>query len=472
MLILIKKVLETIKKYNMLKKGEKVIVGVSGGPDSMCLLHLLTEIRGEFDLNLVAAHVNHSIRGQDADDDAEYVRNFCMENDIEFAYIKVDVRKIAAEGNSSEETAGRDVRYQFFEKLKRDFNADKIAIAHNLNDQAETVLMRILRGTGLEGLAGIKPVRDKVYIRPLLFCSRGEIEEYCRIHNLHPRMDKTNYESVYIRNKVRLELIPYIEKNFNRDIINTLSRLAQNAEVDSEYLQMETENKYKKYCVHKDYKVIISKEAFSEHEAIVTRIIRQALKNISGELKNIERQHIFQIINLQRTGTGRKLMFPNNISVFNNYGDLHIFIESKIPETNIGFYEDNKREYKLSIGTNSINEIGLKVTAEICSAQDTNAGRNKDPYTAYFDYEKINGDITLRFRKPGDKFKPLGVNGTKKIKDIFIDLKIPRELRDKIPLICFGGEIAWITGYKMGSTFKIDKNTKEILKIKVEREDS
>jgi len=464
-LILIEKVLDTIEKYRMLSKGDKVIVGVSGGPDSMCLLHVLLGIRDSIGLEIVAAHVNHSLRGEDADQDEEYVEEFCRSNKIQFKAIKADVHKISMERGVSEETAGRDIRYEFFEKLKREYHADKIAIAHNLNDQAETVLMRIMRGTGLEGLAGIKPVRDNIYVRPLLFCSRAEIEEYCSLYKLNPRIDKTNFESIYVRNKIRLELIPYMERNFNKDIINVLNRLALNSKVDSEYLEQEAENKYKMYCTYKDYKVIISKEAFHEHEAIITRLIRKAFEKVCGDLKNFERLHIYQVMDLQKNGTGKHVVFPNNAVAYNNYGDISIYIRDQGSKTE----ESSPAIYELHMGENSLKDLKLKVTLEKLPVSDL--GQDEGLYTKYFDGGKTSGKIILRFRKPGDKFKPLGMAGTKKLKDIFINLKVTQEERDKTPLICFGDEIAWIVGSRISNSFKIDKNTKEVLKIKIESEE-
>lgn len=465
MLILIEKVLYSIEENSMLKDGDKVIVGVSGGPDSMCLLHVLLRLRERFSLELIAAHVNHGLRGKDADEDEKYVEEFCGLNDVEFRCVKEDIHKISAERNVSDETAGREVRYEFFEKLKREKAADKIAIAHNLNDQAETVLMRIMRGTGLEGLAGIKPVRDGVYIRPLLGCSRSEIEEYCTRNGINPRIDKTNFESIYARNKIRLELIPYIEKNFNKDIINVLNRLAASSKVDSEYLEQETEKKYKKYCKNEESKVIITKEAFLEHEAVSTRLIRMAFSLVLGNLRNFERLHIYQVIDLQRNGTGKKLMLPNGVTAFNNYGDISIYLNGDAEEPASG----KTGVYKLLRGVNSIKELGLRVTVEEYPAEA--ACSEKNEFVKYFDSSKAEGDITLRFRKPGDKFNPLGMAGSKKLKDIFIDMKVPQDKRDRTPLICFGGKIAWVVGFKASNWSKADKSTKNIIMIRVESEE-
>jgi len=464
-LILIDKVIDTIEANRMLRDGDKVIVGVSGGPDSMCLLHVLLRLRERFSLKLIAAHVNHGLRGKDADDDEKYVAEFCRRNDVEFRSIKEDIHRISAERNVSDETAGREVRYEFFEKLKSENAADKIAVAHNLNDQAETVMMRIMRGTGLEGLAGIKPVRDGVYIRPLLTCSRAEIEDYCSRNSINPRIDKTNFESIYARNKIRLELLPYIENNFNKDIISVLNRLAQSAKVDSEYLEQETEKKYKKYCKNKESKVIITKEAFLEHEAVLTRLIRMAFSRVLGNLRNFERMHIYQVIELQGSGTGKKLMLPNGVAAFNNYGDISVYLQGEDEAAPV----KADSEFKLGIGVNSIEELGLKVTVEEHPFEEGCCENSE--FIKCFDASRVCGDITLRFRKPGDKFNPLGMAGSKKLKDIFIDMKVPQDKRDKTPLICFGDHIAWIVGYKTSNRSKADKSTKKIIKIRVEREE-
>jgi tRNA(Ile)-lysidine synthase len=464
-LILINKVIDAIEENEMLQDGDKVVVGVSGGPDSMCLLHVLLKLRDRFSLGLIAAHVNHGLRGKDADDDAQYVEEYCRTNDVEFRCIKEDIHKISAERNVSDETAGREIRYEFFERLKRENDADKIAIAHNLSDQAETVLMRIMRGTGLEGLVGIKPVRDGVYIRPLLTCARAEIEDYCSRNGINPRIDKTNFESIYARNKIRLELIPYIEKNFNTDIINVLNRLAQSAKVDSEYLEQEIEKKYKKYCKYKETKVIITKEAFLEHEAVLTRLIRMGFAQVLGNLRNFDRMHIYQVIELQRNGTGKKLMLPNGVTAFNNYGDISIYIQGEADEATY----KTAGVLKLRMGINELKELGLRVIVDQYPAEE--GCPDKDESVKCFDSSKVNGDITLRFRKPGDKFNPLGMSGSKKLKDIFIDMKVPQDKRDKTPLICFGDHIAWIVGYKTSDGSKIDKSTNTIIKIRVEREE-
>ncbi len=210
MKVLSEKVMEYIKEHSMLAKGDKVIVAFSGGPDSTCLLHILNEHKDELGITLFGAHLNHCLRGIESDMDEEYAKKTCENMNIDFYSRKIDVNIIAQQNNLSCEMAGRKARYDFFEELMIKLNASKIALAHNANDQAETILMRIMRGTGMEGLIGIRPIRDKIYVRPVLNLSRLEIEKYCEKNSINPRIDKSNLETIYARNKVRLDLIPYI----------------------------------------------------------------------------------------------------------------------------------------------------------------------------------------------------------------------------------------------------------------------
>lgn len=460
---LIDKVEETIRQNSMINRGDKIIVAVSGGPDSMCLLHLLFSLKYKYDIKLIAAHVNHGLRGEEADKDEDYVRQYCRSIDVPFYSIKVDLNKLAKEKKISCESAGREVRYNFFEDLMHKTNAQKIALAHNANDQAETVLMRLMRGTGVEGLTGIKPVRDNIFIRPIINISRDEIEEYCDKHKLSPRIDKTNLESIYTRNKIRLDLIPYIKENFNKDVIGAINNLVFMVTKDNEYLEIISKEKYKKYCSKKDLKVIINKDAFNEHEAILTRIIRLSLLELKGNLLDLEKVHIYDIINVQANETGKRIILPDQIIAYNNYGNIELYKQKDLTVLR------NDDEYNLSLNdTAEISEMNLKVSTSILP-KGSNINYKENEMIKYFDYDKVQEKMIIRFRRNGDKFTPFGMKGSKKLKDLFIDLKIPQEERDNIPLICFGDEIAWVIGYRISNKFKVDKNTNRILEIKLER---
>lgn len=463
---MINKIMNTINKNSMFQDGDKVIVGVSGGPDSMSLLNVLNTMKKELNISLVAAHINHCLRGEEADKDEELVKKFCKQMDIEFFSKRIDINRLAKELSISCEMAGREARYKFFEEIKEYTGAQKIALAHNANDVAETILMRIMRGTGIEGLVGIKPIRDEIFVRPLIEITRDEIERYCEENNVPTRIDKSNLESIYTRNKVRLELIPYIKTNFNSDIINILNRLAHTVKEDNDCLEGIATKLYKKYSYIKDNKVIIYKEAFSEHEAIITRIIRNAIIDVKGSLYNLEKVHIYDIINLQEKSTGKRINLPQGIVVANEYGNIEIKIKDKIKENMV-------KEYVLNVGHNNINELNIEVDIKnMTLAQISKDNFNKNDYVKYFDVDKIgNNAILLRYRKNGDRFVPFGMKGKKKIKDLFIDLKVPQDKRDRVPLICFGEEIAWIVGYRIGEDFKIDENTKNILEIRINKEE-
>ncbi len=460
------KVKETIDINGMLNNGDKVIVALSGGPDSISLLHVLSTLTDEYNIKLYAAHVNHMLRGNESDEDEATCRRFCEKNNIEFFSKSVDIDSMANENNISTEMAGRDARYGFFEELLEKLNADKVALAHNLNDQAETVLMRLMRGTGIEGLIGIKPVRDKIYIRPIINISRQEIEAYCEENMLPARIDQTNYEPIYSRNKIRLELIPYIQQNFNSDIITTLNRMCELIKRDEDYIQENVIKVFQKHCDIGEDKVIIYKDAFYLHPSLISRVIRKALLEVRGDINNIQSIHIDNIIGLQKANTGKFTIVPKGILVNNVYGNIEITRQKRVCKVN-KVDIDTIRELK--IGDNYIEELGLRIYIRSIDG-DKKMNFKSNDNIKYFNGTNIK-NISLRFRKNGDRFSPLGMKGSKKLKDIFIDLKIPREERDFVPLICFDEDISWIIGYKISDKFKIHEGVKNIIEVSVERQE-
>lgn len=235
------KVLNTIKKYNLIQENDKIVIGVSGGPDSMCLLHILNGLKEKLNFEIVVAHINHMIR-KEAEEETQYVKNFCDKLGIKCYIKRIDVIDKSNKEKIGTEEAGRKARYDFFEEVLNIVNANKIATAHNENDNAETVLMNIFRGAGTSGLKGIEPIRDNKYIRPIIECERSEIEEYCRFNKLQPKIDKTNFENVYTRNKIRNVLIPEIKKEFNPNIIESLNKLSILARQENNFIQEYAKN--------------------------------------------------------------------------------------------------------------------------------------------------------------------------------------------------------------------------------------
>ena len=317
-------ILETIKKYHLIKDGDKIVVGVSGGPDSICLLDNLKEIQkhpqtnpepvGNFEI--VVAHVNHMLR-EEANKDEQYVRKYCQKNKIEFYAKSIDIEKIAYTNKIGTEEAGRFARYEFFNEVLKKTKATKIAVAHNKNDKIETVLMHILRGSGIEGLRGIEAINGNI-IRPLIACERAKIEEYCEERQLHPRIDQTNFENIYQRNKVRNQLIPYIQKEFNPNIVKTVERLSDIVTLEDEYMQKQTQKIYQELVIQeKEKEMQVDLKKFNLQDIVIkSRLIRYIIKRLFGTVASIEKVHIEDIIKLCANNRGNKYLTPNkNVKV-------------------------------------------------------------------------------------------------------------------------------------------------------------
>lgn len=459
-----KRFLKFIKEKNIVKSGDKILVGLSGGPDSVCMLNLLCSIRDEEKIEVAAAHINHMLRGEEADKDEEYSKRLCESLGVRFFSKRIDINKYALETGKSSELAGREVRYDFFNEIINKINFNKIATAHNANDQAETILMRIMRGTGLEGLGGIPVEREGKYIRPILFMKREEVEQYCKENNLNPHIDATNLERIYSRNKVRLDILPYMKNNFNPNIVETINRMALLLQDDNEFIEGEVSKAYKDNCFEKENGIVISKNLFNIHSAIVTRVIRKALFKINKSNYDMEMKNIEDIIELSNLGTNKRVDLPKDIYAENVYGD--IIIRKKE-------YIKNKLSNELTLNKKDIlhNEVIFDeyiINFDVVNNKDIK--QENDEVVKNFDYDKIN-NVTIRYRKDGDRITPLGMKGSKKLKDIFIDMKIPKEKRDEIPLIQFNDDISWIVGIKMSDKFKITKETKHILKVSVKRKE-
>lgn len=313
------KVIETIRKYNLIEDGDKIVLGVSGGPDSISMLNILKEIKDEQSIKfeIYVAHINHMIR-EEAIDDEKYVEDYCKKNNIKCYIKRIDVVKIANDKKIGTEEAGRKARYEFFEEILKKTNSNKIAIAHNINDKIETIIMHLLRGSGLSGLKGIEPIRDNKFIRPLIECERSEIEQYCEKYELNPRIDKTNFENEYTRNKIRNIVIPYIKQEFNPNIVQTLSRLSDVAIEEIKYISKQTQKIYQQILIEKeDRQIILNLKKFNEQEKIIkSQLILLTTKQLMGSTQGIEKIHIEDIIKLCSNNVGNKYLTPNkNIKI-------------------------------------------------------------------------------------------------------------------------------------------------------------
>jgi tRNA(Ile)-lysidine synthase len=404
------------------------------------------------------------LRAEEADKDEEYARVLCKMLNVEFFCKRVDINKYGKEKGLSSETAGREVRYAFFDCVMERLGFSKIATAHNSNDQAETVLMRIMRGTGLEGLTGIPVKRDGRYIRPILFMERKDIEEYCKKSGLEPRIDESNMERLYSRNRVRLDILPYMKENFNQDIVETINRMVLLLQEDNKYIMKQVDRCYIDNCRKSNGEIIINRSAFDYDDAIINRIIRKAIKEVGGNKYDVEMKHIKEVIALKDMNTNKKIDLPSGIYAQNIYGDIFIRLKTS----------KNKEEYEeLVLSREDILHKEVCFQNYIFNFEVSYGERNinfiKNNEIKYFNYDSINGNIIIRQRKEGDKIVPLGMTGSKKVKDIFIDMKIPQEDRNRIPVIQFGEDIAWVVPMKVSDKYKITDGTKKILKIVVRR---
>lgn len=307
------KVIETIEKYNLIKSGDKIVLGVSGGPDSITMLDILKDLKETINFEIYVVHVNHMIRGQDAINDQKYVENYCNKNNIEFYTKAIDVQEIAKSKKIGVEEAGRIARYEAFEEILKKTNSNKIATAHNKNDKVETIIMHILRGSGVSGLKGISPIRDNKFIKPLIECSREEIEKYCEINKLNPCIDKTNFENSYTRNKIRNIVIPYIKEQFNPNIVETIERLSEVISSEDEYISEITQKEYEKLLISKqENQIEIQLKEFNILDNVIkSRLILLVVKNIFGSIQGIEKINIVDIIKLCKNNIGNKFLMPN-----------------------------------------------------------------------------------------------------------------------------------------------------------------
>lgn len=469
------KVLNTITANRLTDPGDKVVVGVSGGPDSVCLLHILNTLSEHLGIQLHAIHINHMLRPKEAPIDEAYTDTLCKCMGIPLLTVHVDVAAMAKKLGMSVEEAGREARYHEFEKYAEKIGAAKIAVAHNRNDQAETVMMHIIRGAGTAGLAGMEYKHGAV-IRPLLQAGRNEIEKYCEAAGLSPRTDSSNLKSDFTRNRIRLELFPFIEEKFGFNITDSLCRLAMHAAEDRDYLEMRAFEAFIACCTERGGgKVCIKLEALLKlHPAIQNRVLRQAIIEASGSVKGIGSVHYRTLSELAAKGrTGAQAELPEGIKAEVSYGILNIYKNNLKQLQNISKHQKPPLfEAILAVPGSTVVqplEAVVKTSVEKAESLDKYGNMGYNSLVQYFDYDSLKRGINIRNRRYGDIFKPLKSNGTKKLKEYLIDMKVPRGLRDNIPLICTGNEVIWVIGYKISDKFKVTENTKSILKIEYKR---
>lgn len=448
----------TISQNQLIASGDKVLVALSGGADSVSLLDIMCKLKNELNITVGAAHLNHMIRGDEANRDEAYAAELCTRLSVPFYAERVDVPAIAKADGISEETAGRNVRYAFFERLCKKHGYTIIATAHNRNDRAETVLMRIIRGTGIDGLSSIKYKRDGKIVRPILDLSRDSIEEYCSNNNLSYCTDSTNAVNDYTRNKVRNELIPMIRDNFNPKIIDSLCNLADNSAEDAEFINGYAERLYKRInspMPHRKPTLLDIKSLDMVGDSIQNRLIQIACREVMGNEYKLERVHLEIIKNLLTKETGASAKLPMGLIVNVKYGWLEFVTE-----------EENNKDvsksfcYDIDLGENqevSMSDIRLEVT---------NGAYKPKSNQMIVDFDRLTDkELCIRSRKIGDRIVLYKDGKSRKLKDFFIDKKIPRGERGKIPLLCTNDEVVAVIGYRVAENYRVNKNTEKGLVI-------
>lgn len=317
-------VLKTIKDNNLINEGDKIVIGVSGGPDSICLLHLLNNLKDTLKITIYVAHINHSIR-EVADMETKYVQDFCKKIGVECFVKKEDILSLAKKQKKGTEEVGRQVRYSFFDEVLEKTNSNKIATAHNSNDRAETVILNILRGSGISGLKGIEAIRDQKYIRPLINTDRESIERYCEENNLEPKIDETNKENIYTRNKVRNVVIPYIKKEFNQNIIKTINRLSTVATEENDYLMKITKQEYANISNIENDIITLDLKRFNNLELVIKRrLILYTINEAIHTTNGIEKVNLDDIVKLCSNNIGNKYLTPiKEIKIYVKKGKVY-----------------------------------------------------------------------------------------------------------------------------------------------------
>jgi tRNA(Ile)-lysidine synthase len=443
---------KTIKKYEMLKPGERVVLGVSGGADSVGLLHALSEM-GEYELDIIVAHLNHGIRGEEAERDKVFTEKMAKGMNIKFESASVDAPAYRKKYGLTLEEAARALRYKFFEEIRDKYKADKIATAHTLNDQAETVLIRLIRGSGLTGLSGIPPVTEDSVVRPLIETSRGEIEEYLQAKGIKWIEDTTNELRTFSRNRIRLELIPKLTE-YNPQVIETLARTSDILRIQDDFVKREGQKRFKRIFEKRGSELKGDLKKYKRlHAAMRLTVMRSALDELNEGLKNVSSVHLISADEfLLSDKTSGEAEFPGGVVIAKGH-------DSFLVTTREGL----DREFSYSIpssGKWTFEEFEVEI-----KKVKTDNLEEKNEEIAFFDPDSVQFPIEVRSFQEGDRFIPLGMKGKKKVKKYFIDSKVPRFLRKRVPIFISGNRIMWLGGMRMDERFRIKKKGGDSLKF-------
>ena len=452
------RILQYIKSNQMIGKGDRVVVGVSGGADSICLLHTLYACQSEIVFTMIVVHINHHLRGEEASADERFVKELCQQLQIPYQSVEINVKEEAAKRKVSIEEAGRLIRREVFERIADDCGASKIALGHHQDDQAETVIFNMVRGSALAGLCGIHPIKGQ-YIRPLLAINREEIEEYLTNSGFRWRVDSSNLTEVYTRNKIRHRVLGYLKEEVNQKAGGHIANAAEHLQEVEAYLKDQTKVATNQYTKVKDNHIFINEQLYQEATIIQKNVMRSCINRLAGSLKDINKENIIAMTTIFNKKVGKQIEIGQGIVISRSYTG------AVLKKADKGLEEAMLQSTKLPVpGQCQVGQVNFS-----CEINDQGTKRIVDnTYTKWFDYDKIKGDLIIRTRTQGDVITTCVGGGKKKLKDYFIDTKIPQAKRDKILLVTVGSEVLWVVGNRVSEKYKVSQSTRQILMIKME----
>lgn len=458
------KMLDKIEQYmldnHMPVRNGHVIVGVSGGADSMCLLFVMLSLRSRLNMTVTAVHIHHGLRGAEADADEAFTKAFCQGKDIECVIFRTDIRAMAHREKLTEEEAGRKYRYMCFEQVRAQKHAACIAVAHHQDDQAETVLFNLARGSGLAGLSGIAPVRDKI-IRPLLCLNRREIEALLEENHIDFCTDRTNFDTNYTRNKLRHQVLPFFTEEINSETVAHISKTAVNVRAVLEYIRQQAKEALSCVSLQNQPQTLQCRLFLQYPEIIQKEMLRSWLDRHTGSLKDITEKHIEAIIDLAKNQSGRRIHLPYGwIAVRSGDGMTLKYVKENAPQKASAEIEIFQMPCEIEI------EPGMTLTFDFLSLNEEKNKENliipENACTKWMDYDKIKGSLKIRHRQSSDVISIRG-GRHKKLRRVMIDDKIPEDIRNKLWLLADGNDILCILGGRMGEDYKVTKDTRTIL---------
>jgi tRNA(Ile)-lysidine synthase len=471
----IKKVYLTIDACDMIRQNETVLCAVSGGADSTAMLHVLTELEKlqNHGWKLIVVHINHGLRGEESDKDVRFVRKLAKSLGLPFHTRRVDVMGLKKADKLSVEEAARKLRHEALKKIAVELGAQKIALAHTLDDQAETIMHRIIRGAGLRGIRGMAPIRlvsrkhDLFLVRPLLELERSELRGYLKSRDAEWREDATNLERTFMRNRLRLDLLPAIERDFNPRFKYALVKLGQTASAFYLLVREIAQEIYENVkLISREGEVCLSAEEFGRVPIPVqTLILDQAFRELCGRIPPMTFEHYMDVIALcGEHGHAKTIMLPRGIEARREGYVLKFYRAA--PEPKPFRFVGTKLKVP---GKTVLGKLGLTIQAELMQGKVVGLldyMKNKDQTEEIFDYERIQGALTVRQRKSGDQFHPLGASGSMKLKKFLIDSKVPKGVRDRVPVVADHDRIVWVAGYRIADEVKVTDRTRQVLKLK------